>query len=52
MKIVVLELGVAYILVTSQATDSQREDGYVFQVKEQTMSKMYYSSDWAKLFAW
>ena len=30
-------------LVTSQATDRQREDGYVLQVKEQTMSKTYAS---------
>jgi hypothetical protein len=38
-------------IVTSQATDRQREDGYVFQVMEQTMSKMYCASDWVNLFA-
>jgi hypothetical protein len=36
---------IAKNLVTSQATDRQREDGYVLQVMEQTMSKMYYASD-------
>jgi hypothetical protein len=45
LKIVILEKGIAKNLVNSQATDRQREDGYVFQVMEQTMSKMYYASD-------
>jgi hypothetical protein len=38
-------MGIAKILVSYQATDRQREDGYVFQAMEQAMSKMYYASD-------